>query len=613
MPRRVALLALLLAAALAAPATANPRVAVSHALAMHGDVKYKAGFKSFDYANPRAPKGGEVRLPGVQTFDSLNPFILKGIPAAGVGLLFDSLTVSSDDEPFTRYGLVAETIETPEDRSWVAFSLRKEARFHDGSPITPDDVIFSFEILKAKGHPRYRSYFGSVVRAEKVGERKVRFVFEAGQNRELPLIIGELPILSKDYWSGRTFDNTTLEAPLGSGPYRVESVDPGRSITYVRVKDYWGARLAVNAGRFNFDRIRYDYYRDPTVALEAFKAGNYDFRLENSSKDWATGYDCPALRQGLIKREEIPNQMPTGMQGFVFNTRRPVFQDRRVREALAYAFDYEWSNRSLFYGAYTRTRSYFSNSELASSGLPGREEREILNGYKGRIPEEVLTREFRPPATDGTGNIRDNLKKALVLLGQAGWRIQNERLVNSRTGQPMEFQILLDNPQFERISLPFVRNLERLGIKATVRTVDAAQYQNRLDRFDFDMIVAVFGESLSPGNEQRDFWGSDKANLTGSQNLAGVRDKVVDELVNLVISAPDRRSLVFRTRALDRVLLWGFYVIPHWHIRSFRVAYWDRFSRPQIPPKYALDFEDTWWIDPAKDAALGRRKAAGAR
>lgn len=581
--------------------------AVSSALAMHGDVKYRPGFKHFDYVNPSSPKGGEVRLSAIGTFDNLNPFILKGVAATGAAYLFDTLTVASEDEPFTRYGLVAETIETPPDRSWVAFTLRKEARFRDGSPVAPEDVVFTFEALKTKGHPMYRAYYSNVLKAEKVGDRKVKFTFSPGDNRELPLIVGELPVLSKKWYSTRAFDAPTLEAPLGSGPYEVASVEPGRSIVYRRVKDYWGAKLPVNVGRYNFDTIRYDYYRDTTIALEAFKAGSYDFRLENSAKNWATAYDVPAVRQGLIKKEEIPNQMPNGMQGFVFNVRKPVFHDRRVREALGYAFDFEWSNRNLFNGAYTRTKSYFSNSELASSGLPGKDELAILNRFRGRIPAQVFTRVYEPPRTDGTGNIRENLKAALDLLKQAGWVVENERLVNARTRQPFEFEILLSEPVFERIVLPFIRNLERLGIKASIRQVDDAQYEKRVEQFDFDMIVNTFGQSLSPGNEQRDYWGSASADQQGSRNVIGIKDKAVDELVNLVISAPDRKSLVTRTRALDRVLLWGFYVIPQYHIRVYRVAVWDRFGRPKVSPKYSLGF-DTWWVDPARDAALRGRK-----
>lgn len=581
----------------------------AHGLALHGDLKYGPGFKHFDYVNPAAPKGGNVRLAAIGTFDSLNPFILKGVKAAASTSVFDTLTVGSADEAFSVYGLIAETIEVPADRSWVAFKLRPEARFHDGSPVTVEDVIFTLEALKTKGHPFYRTYYTAVTKAEKTGERTVKFTFSVKDNRELPLIVGQMPVLSKAYWEQRQFDKTTLEPPLGSGPYKIVSVDPGRSIIYERVHDYWAANLPVNVGRYNFDTIRYDYYRDATVSLEAFKAGQYDFRAENVARDWATGYQSPALQRGWLKKEEISNEQPTGMQAFVYNLRRPVFQDPRVRQALAYAFDYEWTNRTLFYGAYTRTRSYFSNSELASHGLPSPEELKILEPYRGRIPDEVFTKEYQPPESNGSGFIRDNLRVAFRLLNEAGW-VVNDRgiLVNSKTGAPMEFEILLVSPSFERVVLPYVYNLKkRLGIQAYTRTVDSTQYQNRIDHFDFDMVVESFGQSLSPGNEQRDYWKSDGADEPGSQNVAGVKNPVVDDLVELLIAADDRQTLVNRTRALDRVLLWNHYVIPQWHITYFRVAYWDKFSRPAVQAKYDLAFE-AWWVDSAKEAKLAEVK-----
>jgi len=431
-----------------------------------------------------------------------------------------------------------------------------------------------------RASPFYRLYFASIAKAEKVGPRKVKFTFVDGVNRELPLITGQMPVLSKDYWRGRDFSKTTLTPPLGSGPYRIKSFEPGRSITYERVKDYWGKDLGVRKGQDNFDTIRYDYYRDATVALEAFKAGEYDFRQENISKNWATAYDFPAIKKGLVIKEEIRHQRPTGMQAFVFNTRREIFRDRRVREALAYAFDFEWTNKNLFYGQYTRTRSYFSNSELASKGLPSSAELKILEPYRGRIPDEVFTKVYQPPKTDGSGNIRQNLRRAFKLLAAAGWTFRDRKLVNAETGKPFTFQILLVQPTWERIALPFVRNLKRLGIDASVRTVDTAQYQKRVEEFDFDMVVGMFGQSLSPGNEQRDLWSSAAAATPGSRNIIGIKDKVVDQLIDLIIAAPDWKSLVARTRALDRVLLWGYYVIPHWHIRSFRIASWNKFGRP---------------------------------
>jgi microcin C transport system substrate-binding protein len=603
--------ALLLAGAAGLLAQPGRAAAAGHGLSMYGELKYRPGFTHFEYVNPQAPKGGDVKLAAIGTFDTLNPFILKGVAAAGLGNVFDTLTVAAQDEAFASYGLVAERIEVPADRAWVSFTLRPEARFHDGSPMTADDVVWTFEALKTKGHPFYRSYYKQVVRAERLGERAVRFHFGSGDNRELPLIVGQLPVLSRAYWSAREFEKTTIEPPLGSGPYRVESVEAGRSITYRRVPDYWAAKLPVNVGRDNFDTIRYDYYRDTTVALEAFKGGAYDFRAENIAKNWATAYGIPAVAQGLIRKEEIPNQVPTGMQAFVYNTRRPLFRDPRVRRALAHAFDFEWTNKTLFYGAYTRTRSFFSNSELASSGLPGPEELKLLEPLRGQIPAEVFTQAYEPPATDGSGNIREGAREALRLLGEAGWTVKGQRLANAR-GEPFGFEILLSDATWERIALPFVKNLERLGITARVRTVDSAQYQNRLDGFDFDMTVFVWAQSLSPGNEQLDFWSTAAAKVNGTRNLAGISDPAVDRLVDLVIAAPDRGALVARTRALDRVLLWGHYVIPHWHIQAYRVVYWDKFARPPVAPRYALGF-DTWWVDAKKAAALQGRKGDPAR
>ena len=597
-------LAVALVTVAAAPAWPRPAPAASptHGISIHGDLKYGPGFRHFDYVDPRAPKGGSVTFAATGTFDNLNPFILKGVSAVGIGTLFDTLTVQSSDEPASEYGLVAETIETPPDRSWVAFTLRRNARFHDGSPITVEDVIWTFQTLRTKGHPLYRSYYAAVASVEKTGPRTVRFTFKAGENRELPVILGQLPVLSKAYWAGRDFGKTTLEPPLGSGPYRVESFEPGRSITYRRVPDYWAAELPVSVGRFNFDTIRYDYYRDDTVALEAFKGGAYDIRQwEASAKNWVKAYDVPAVRDGRIRKEQIPNEVPTGMQGFVFNTRRPIFADPRVREALTAAFDFEWSNVHLFYGAYTRTRSYFSNSELASRGLPSAAELAVLEPFRGRVPDEVFTREYQPPTT-GPDGVRPNLVHAVALLAKAGWVVRDLKLVNAQTGEPLTFEILLDTPTFERIALPFVKNLERLGVTARVRTVDAAQYEYRVKQFDFDMIVGLLPQSLSPGNEQSDYFSSAAAGTPGSRNLAGIRDPVVDRLIELVIAAPDRAALVARTRALDRVLLWGHYVVPHYHLGAFRVAYWNRFGRPAVSPKYELGL-DTWWVDPRQSGA----------
>ncbi|MFP6711015.1 MAG: extracellular solute-binding protein [Rhodospirillales bacterium] len=578
-----------------------------HGLAMHGSPKYGPDFKHFEYANPNAPKGGSVRLSSIGTFDTFNPYTIKGVPAAGIGgFVYETLMIGSEDEAFAEYGLLAESAEMPEDRSWVAFTLRKEARWHDGKPVTVEDVIFSLDALKTKGRPFYRFYYRGVTKAEKAGERRIKFTFGGGENRELPLIVGQLPILPKHVWAGRDFSKTTLEPPIGSGPYKVKSFDAGRSITLERLKNYWGANLPVKSGINNFDEIRFDYYRDSTVALEAFKSGEYDFRQENTSKIWATGYASPAFKKGLYKKQNIRHENPTGMQGFVFNTRKDFFKSATLRKAFAYAFDFEWTNKNLFYGQYARTKSFFSNSELASRGLPSPEELKILNPLKGKIPPEVFTQTYDPPGTDGTGRIRRNLRKAKNLLSQAGWIIKNKKLVSSKTGKPLEFEILLISPAFERIVLPFVRNLKRLGVIASVRTVDTAQYRKRLDTFDFDMIVGSFGQSLSPGNEQMSYWGSAAAERTGGRNWIGIKDPVIDKLIDLVIAAPDREALITRTRALDRVLLWNHYIIPQWHIQSFRVAFWDKFGRPAKSPKYGLGF-DTWWVDTNKAKALSSK------
>jgi microcin C transport system substrate-binding protein len=551
--------------------------------------------------------GGTVKYSAIGTFDTLNPFTLKGVAAAGIGLIYDTLMFSAADEPASAYGLVAESAEIAPDRSWVIYTIRRQARFHDGSPITAEDVVWTFDTLKTKGHPRYRLYYAEVAKAEKVGERGVKFTFSATDNRELPQIVGEMPVLSKAYWTSHDFDKTTLEAPLGSGPYKIDAVDAGRAIAYRRVENYWAKDLPVNVGRNNYDVIRYDYYRDQTIALEAFKAGQYDIRVENVAKNWAIGYDGPALAAGLIKKEEIANKVPQGMQAFAFNSRRPLFGDARVRQALGYLFDFEWANKNLFFGAYQRSTSYFSNSELAAPALPDAAEKDVLDQVKNEFPAGILTTPHETPTTDGSGNIRDNLRKALRLLGEAGWTVKDEKLVNAK-GERFEFEFLLVQPEFERVVLPYAQNLARAGIKMNTRTIDPAQYENRMRTFDFDMAVAAWGESLSPGNEQRDYWGSAAADEPGSFNLVGIKDKAVDTLVDLVIHAPDRASLLTRTHALDRVLLSGYYVVPNWHLSYFRVATWAKFLRPAVSPPYGLTL-DTWWIDPARAQEVDTKKA----
>ncbi len=576
-----------------------------HGVAMHGVPKYAEDFSHFDYVNPDAPKGGAVRLSQTGTFDSLNPFILKGVPAGFLGLTFETLMASSRDEAFAEYGLIAGRVEFPADRSSVTFTLREEAHWHDGTPITVEDVIFSFDILTTKGNPFFRVYYADVTGAEDLGDRRVKFTFSGSNNRELPLIVGQLAILPKAYFENRDFEKTTLEPILASGPYRIDLVDPGRAISYTRVSDYWGADLAINRGRNNFDALRIDYYRDDTVALEAFKAHEFDWRSENTAKVWAKSYNGPAIETGLIKKVEILHDQPTGLSAFVFNTRRARFADRRVREALALVFDYEWTNKNLFFGAYTRTRSFFSNSELASAGLPSAAELALLEPYRGRIPDEIFTTEFIPPKTDGSGKNRSSLRAASKLLREAGWVVTDGKLVHGETGAPFEFEFLLQSGgAFERIVQPFARNLERLGIVVNIRLVDTAQYQNRLDNFDFDMLWGGFGQSLSPGNEQRDFWGSAAADVPGSRNLMGIRNPVIDALIEAVIVAADREALITASRALDRVLLWGHYVVPLWHLRAYRIAYWDMFGRPEITARYDHGFPSTWWVDPARLQAL---------
>jgi len=603
--RQLALLALSGLAGLLLAQTSLAAVHHAHAIAMYGSPKYPADFRHFAYVNSDAPKGGELRLGAEGTFDSFHPYIPKG-NAVSTGSV-ETLLTESSDEPFTAYGLIAESIDWPDDRSWVQFTLRPEARWHDGKPITADDVIWSFKILTSKGLPQYRFYYRSVTKVEKLGPRQVRFEFGEKNNRELPIIVGQIPILPKHYWASRDFSKTTLKPPLGSGPYRVTAFEAGRYVVQERVKDYWGKDLPVNRGLYNVDRIRTTYYRDAVAIRLALKSGDIDFRQENQAKAWALDYDIDAVSKGWLNKQRVPHQLPTGMQGFVFNTRRSLFQDPRVREALGYAFDFEWTNRNLFFNGYTRTASYFSNSELASRDLPDGQELEILKSYQGKIPQRVFTTRYQPPATDGSGWPRQNLLQARRLLRQAGWQVQNMQLVNTRSGEPFRFEILLVAQAFERIVLPFVRNLKRLGIDAKVRLVDQSQYINRLRSFDYDMLISVWGQSESPGNEQRSYWTSASAQQPGSRNLAGIHDPVVDQLVDGIIAASDRKQLVAYTRALDRVLLWDFYVIPNWHIAADRVLYWNKFSHPAIPVKVGV-MVNRWWYDPAKAATLAAQR-----
>ena len=571
-----------------------PPTTKAHAMAMHGEPKEAPGFRHFSYVNPDAPKGGTLRLSARGTFDSFHPYIPKGTP--GVSSSIETLMTRGLDEPFTEYGLIAESLEWPPDRSWVTFTLRPEARWHDGQPITVEDVIWSFETLTTKGHPTYRFYFSSVAGVEKVGERQVKFTFSEGENLELPLIIGgDLPILPKHYWESRDFESTTLEPPLGSGPYKVADFEAGRFVVLERVEDYWGRDLPVNRGQHNFDRIRYDYFRDATVIREAVKAGQVDIFSENSAKEWAFAYRGRAVDDGWLIKEETLDKSSGRMQSFFMNTRRAPFDDRRLREAMAYAFDFQWTNENLYFDAYIQGTSFFSPTDLASSGLPEGEELEILERFRDRLPPEVFEEPYQPPTTDGSGWPRENLLRALELLDEAGWEVRDFKLVNKETGEPLVFEMMIQQQSLQKVLLPYQRNLAKLGIDMNIRFVDTSQYINRLRGFDFDMIIFGIGQSLSPGNEQRGFWGTAAADQPGSRNVAGIKDPVIDELIELVISAPDRESLVARTKALDRALLWGHYVVPNLVAPYDRMAFWNVFGRPEAVPLYGRSTSNWWW------------------
>ena len=578
----------------------------SHAIAMHGQPKYPSDFERFGYTSEKAMPGGSITLFNIGAFDSLNAYIAKGTPASNVDLIYDSLTTPAYDEPFTQYGRLAHTIEYPEDRSWVIFHLHPYATFHDGHTITADDVVFSFNLLREKGNPAYRFFYADVSQVEALDTHTVKYHFSNNQNRELVLSVGNLPIFPQHFWQDKEFDKSSLDIPLGSGPYRVESVDPGRNITLARVDDYWGKNLAVNRGFYNFDRISVDYYRDNNIAVEALKAGEYDFRYENSSKFWATAYDVPSVKNGKLIKHVIHHKANSGLQAFVFNLRKPIFQDIELRKAIAYAFDYEWSNQTLFYNAYQRSNSFFTNSEFAATGLPSKEELKLLMPFKDQLPASVFTEIYKPPVSDGSGRNRPNLRAAKKILDNAGYKVKNNILYNKK-GQKIQFDILLRSPGFERIVNPFIKNLSRLGIIAKIRLVDTSQYINRNRTFEFDMTVKVFSQTESPGNEQRNFWGSTAADTEGSFNIIGIKNPVVDQLIDYVVQAKDRQSLVVATRALDRVLLHHHYVIPQWYKPSNRIVYWDKFNMPDVTPVYDRYYTTgiyTWWYDENKAANL---------
>jgi microcin C transport system substrate-binding protein len=585
-----------------------------HGLSLFGDVKYPEGFKSFDYVNAQAPKGGTARLIAFGTFDNFNIVVagVKGALASGMTLTIESLMTDALDEVSTEYGLLAESVSNPPDFSSATYRLRKNARWHDGKPVTTDDVIFSLQAFK-ENSPQLGAYYRHVTKAEKTGDRDVTFTFDGPGNRELPQIVGQLMILPKHWWEGtdasgnkRNIANTTLEPPLGSGPYKLKSFTPGRSLVLERVKDHWAKDLNVYVGQNNFDEIRYEYFRDTTVALEAFKADQVDWRTENSAKNWATAYDFPAVADKRVVREEFEIRNFGIMQAFAFNIRRDKFKDPKVRRAFNFAFDFEEMNKQIFFGQYKRIASYFEGTELASRGLPEGKELEILNTVKDQVPPEVFTTPYTNPVNGDPQKVRTNLRESLKLLREAGYEVKNTRLVN-KNGEQLNVEFLVEDPATERFVLFYKPSLERLGIAATVRVVDTAQYENRLRQWDFDIIVASWGESLSPGNEQRGFWGSRAADQPGSRNLIGIKNEAIDKLIERVIFTKDRDDLVAATKALDRVLLWHHYVVPQWTYGKTRTARWDRFGRPQTMPKYGLAaFPAIWWWDAQKAAKVPR-------
>jgi len=580
-----------------------------HATSLIGAPKYPADFKHFDYVNPSAPKGGSARLSEVGAFDTFNFIPHKGTKPRSVALIYDQLMTRSQDEPSSEYGQIAEWVSYPADFSTATYKLRDQARWHDGKPITPEDVIFSLVVLK-QHNAQMGFYYKNVTEAKKTGEREVTFYFDEKNNRELPQIVGELTVLPKHFYENaggppRDPGKTWLDVPLGSGAYKIKAFEAGRYIVYERVKDYWADAIPVNVGHNNIDEIRYDFYGDRQVSFEAFKAGQTDYFTENSAKAWATAYDFPAIKAGkVIKNGDIRLQNPQPMQGFVLNLRRPKFSDRRVRQAFGLAFNFEWTNQNLFYGSYTRTSSYFENTELAARGLPQGKELEILETVRDQVPAEVFTTEYKNPVNDATAIIdRRNWREAVKLLSEAGWDVKDGALVN-KAGEQMTADVLLVQPDFVRVVEPYKQALERLGVKVSVRVVDAAQYQARTDEFDFDVITDAFGQSESPGNEQRDYWGSAAADRPGSQNSIGIKNPAVDKLIDRIIFATDRADLVAASRALDRVLLWNYYVVPQFYSPNQRIAYWDKYSHPQTLPTRAVGFPSVWWYDEAKAAKI---------
>jgi microcin C transport system substrate-binding protein len=602
--------------ALITPAQAQERTWY-HGLSLFGEPEYPESFKHFAYVNPNAPKGGAVRQIAIGTFDNFNLVVagVKGSLAGGIDLIFDTLMVAALDEVSTEYGLLAEAVSYPPDFSSVTYRLRPQAKWHDGMPVTPEDVIFSFEAFK-KNSPQLSAYYRHVTKAEKSAEREITFTFDSTGNRELPQIVGQINILPKHWWEGtdkagrkRDIAATTLEPPLGCGAYRLKEFVPGRSIAYERVKDYWGKEINVNVGRDNFDEVRFEYFRDSIVALEAFKADVVDWRSENSAKQWATAYEFPAVADKRVVKEEFPIRNIGVMQGFVFNTRRDKFKDPRLRRAFNFAFDFEETNKQMFFGQYKRIASYFEGLELASTGLPEGQELAILETVRDKVPPELFTTRYTNPVGGSPENVRANLREALRLLKDAGYEVRDRRLIEIATGRPLSVEFLIEQPDFERIVLFYKPSLERLGIEVTVRRVDDVQYENRLRNWDYDIITMSWGESLSPGNEQRGYWGSQAADQQGSRNFAGIKNPAIDAVIDRVIFAKDRAELVAATKALDRVLLWNNYVVPQWTYGKARTARWDRFGRPDPLPKYGVSgFPTVWWWDGERAGKLGSRQ-----
>jgi microcin C transport system substrate-binding protein len=604
-------------AATSASADDGP-VTRSNAIAILAKPALPADFPYFPYVNPNAPKGGDVTLASIGTFDSFNPFILRGTSTHGmaapwvvlpggsgsgstVGHLWESLLTPSADEAASGYGHIAETIELPANKLWVAFELRPEAKFSDGTPVTAEDVAWTYHTLLEQGRPGFRIEMADVKDVVVESPRRVVFHFKSNENRELPLILGGLPVLPKHFFDGRDFSKPLTDPPIGSGPYRISNFELGRSVTYERRPDWWAANLPTGKGTNNFNHVKIEYFRDSTVALEAFKAGQIDLRSENISKNWATAYDFPAVARGLVIKRDFHHHLPTGMQGFAMNTRRTVFANPLVRQAMAEAFDFEWANKNLFYGSYTRTLSYFSNSPLASSGIPEGDELKLLEPYRKELPPALFTEPFKLPVTDGSGNNREQLRHALALLEQAGWSVKGMKLLD-KNGTQMSFTILFDDPSLERVGLPYAQSLQKLGIDVRVRTVDPAQYQHLTDDFDFDMIMMIYPESDIPGNELRGYFTCAASKAQGSFNAPGICDPAVDALVERIVTAQDRGTLTIAAHALDRVLLWRWYLVPNWDSRVFHIAYWDRFGYPDKPIREGINF-DSWWVDPAKVAA----------